>query len=145
VPTKFKLTPSPDFELIGGVSEDSKVIKAFDQTFGMDLLWFEKSAKFSQKIKVKSTTTTVKGSVEFMVCDDTQCLPPDELEFSIPVKVEEEKSTKKDTSLVTAPQKDTVIQKSSIDTLPVASVDTASKVQISSQHCLPKSSNKHCG
>ena len=138
VPTKFKLTPSADFELLGGVSEDSKVIKAYDQTFGMDLLWFEKSAIFSQKIKVKNTSAIVKGLVEFMVCDDTQCLPPDELEFSIPVKVEEEKSSKKDTSLVTIPQKDTVIQEASTATLPVASVDTVSKAQISSTTLPPK-------
>jgi hypothetical protein len=28
----------------------------------------------------------VKGKVEFMVCDDSHCLPPDDVTFSVQVK-----------------------------------------------------------
>ena len=41
---------------------------------------------FKQKVKLNKAATVVKGKVEFMVCDDKQCLPPSEVMFSIPVK-----------------------------------------------------------
>jgi len=96
---RLLISPSPAFELIGKVSEESKVIKAYDQSFSMDLLWFEHTAKFSQKIKLKETTALVKGSVEFMVCNDVQCLPPDQVAFEIPVKIPAKIPLQKDTAL----------------------------------------------
>lgn len=99
VPTSFNISPSPAFELIGKVIEESKVIKAYDQSFSMDLLWFEHTAKFSQKIKLKENKALVKGSVEFMVCNDVQCLPPDQVVFEIPVKITAEIPIQKDTAL----------------------------------------------
>ncbi|MFD1819586.1 Thiol:disulfide interchange protein DsbD [Pseudarcicella hirudinis] len=96
VPTSFTFTRSEDYDLMGSVAENSKPTKAFDQSFNMNILWFEHKAVFSQKIKLKKPGTTVKGSLEFMVCNDVQCLPPDQVEFSIPVspeKTKEKKST----------------------------------------------------
>jgi hypothetical protein len=52
----------------------------------MNVAYFEKSVIFQQKVKLNRGTTTVKGKVEYMVCNDRQCLPPEEVEFSIPVK-----------------------------------------------------------
>jgi hypothetical protein len=41
-----------------------------------------------QKIKLKSTDVlTVKCKLEFGVCNDKTCLPPDEATFNIPVPV----------------------------------------------------------
>ena len=43
----------------------------------MKIKYFEEYAEFRQTIKVSSNTiTSVIGEVEFMVCDDTRCLPP---------------------------------------------------------------------
>ena len=52
----------------------------------MNVSYFEKAVIFQQKIKLNKAATTAKGKVEFMVCNDRQCLPPEEIEFSIPVK-----------------------------------------------------------
>jgi DsbC/DsbD-like thiol-disulfide interchange protein len=52
----------------------------------MPVSYFEKSVVFQQKIKLKGKAATVKGRVEFMVCDEKQCLPPTEVEFSVAVK-----------------------------------------------------------
>jgi hypothetical protein len=41
---------------------------------------------FQQKIKLKKPAVTVKGSLEFMICNDHKCLPPADIDFSIPVK-----------------------------------------------------------
>ncbi len=53
-----------------------------DPVFEMKVKFFEKKAVFKQKVKVEDPgITKVVGSVYFMVCDDTRCLPPTEEEL----------------------------------------------------------------
>lgn len=85
VPTTFSFNPSADYELIGTVKEVSPVIQAFDKTFEMDIAYFSDKAVFTQTIHLKNAPTTIEGKVEFMLCDDEQCLPPDEIEFAIEI------------------------------------------------------------
>ncbi|GGG98618.1 MULTISPECIES: protein-disulfide reductase DsbD domain-containing protein [Pedobacter] len=85
VKTTFTFNPAPGYSLIGKTTEPKPVTR-HEPTFKMDVSFFEQSAIFQQKIKLKGKSTTVKGKVEFMVCNDTQCLPPDEVEFNVPVK-----------------------------------------------------------
>ena len=87
IPTSFKFKPSADYTLVGKVDESPKAVKAFDPNFSMQIAWHEKSVTFSQKIKLNKDQTTVNGVLEFMVCNDQKCLPPTEVEFSIPVDV----------------------------------------------------------
>jgi len=85
-PTSFKFTPSPDYELVGKVTESPEPVKAFEKAFNMNIAYFPKRAVFSQKIRLKAAKTTVKGTLTFMVCNDEKCLPPDDLDFSIDVQ-----------------------------------------------------------
>ncbi len=85
IPTSFTFEPSDAYELVGKVQERSKVIDAHDPTFDMDISFFEKEAVFVQKIKVLKPSFTVKGSVTFMLCNDQQCLPPDDRDFELKV------------------------------------------------------------
>ncbi|MEY5068751.1 MAG: hypothetical protein RLZ47_613 [Bacteroidota bacterium] len=85
IPTSFKFSPSADYELIGKVSESPKAVNAFDPNFGMQIAWHQDAVTFTQKIKLKNPKTTIKGVLEFMVCNDKKCLPPTEVEFTIPV------------------------------------------------------------
>ena len=84
IPTSFTFTPSKDYTLIGKVSESPKAISSFDTNFKMKIAWHEKQVVFKQLIKV-NYAGSIKGTVEFMVCNDQKCLPPEELEFSLPV------------------------------------------------------------
>ncbi len=86
IPTSFKFTPSADYELTGKVAEP--YAETFhDPNFDMDLKFFENSATFKQKIKLKTAKSfSVKGTLEFMVCNDKMCLPPDEVEFNFRIK-----------------------------------------------------------
>ncbi len=86
VPTSFKFTKSPDYSLVGKVKEISPVTKAFEKAFNMNIAFFVNKAVFVQKIKLNKPQATVKGTVEFMLCNDEQCLPPDEHPFTIQVK-----------------------------------------------------------
>jgi thiol:disulfide interchange protein DsbD len=86
VPTTFKFTRNPLVTTSGKVKEDGKLHKSFDKNFDSELKYYEKQVNFIQTVTIKGkVTTNVKGSVEFMVCDDHQCLPPKEIEFSISV------------------------------------------------------------
>ncbi|WNH11860.1 protein-disulfide reductase DsbD family protein [Thalassobellus suaedae] len=73
-----------NFTIVGNTSEDEGHIVQ-DPVFEMEIKYFDKTATFKQKIEVKDGLETVKGFVEFMVCDDSRCLPPTEvdLEFNI--------------------------------------------------------------
>lgn len=87
VPTSFRFDKSSNYTLVGKVNEIPKAKPIFDEIFGMQVAWFESSATFKQKIKVSTGKDfKLNGALEFMVCDDKQCLPPDEVEFSFDIK-----------------------------------------------------------
>jgi DsbC/DsbD-like thiol-disulfide interchange protein len=85
VKTSFNFTPSGDYSLEGKMTEPKPVIK-FEKSFNMNVSYFEKEVIFQQRIKLKKPGTIVRGTLNFMVCNDQKCLPPDNVEFSIPVK-----------------------------------------------------------
>jgi thiol:disulfide interchange protein DsbD len=86
VPTSFKFTKNPLVVTQGKVEEVGKLHKNFDKNFNSELKYYESTVDFVQKVTVKGKAATkVKGSVEFMVCDDHQCLPPKEIEFAVSV------------------------------------------------------------
>jgi thiol:disulfide interchange protein len=87
IPTTFTFTKSKDFELVGKVKESKSITEKEELFENMTLKYFADKATFSQKIKVLSKKDfSVKASVEFMSCDNKQCIPPNEIEFSLPVK-----------------------------------------------------------
>ncbi len=87
VPTKIEFTNNPLLTLIGKVKEVGKMETHHDESFGVDVKQFSKSVDFVQVVKVKSNIkSTISGSVEFMVCNDHECLPPTTKQFSISLK-----------------------------------------------------------
>jgi len=86
VPTTFSFDKSADYQLIGATAE-GKPEKSYDKNFEMELAYFGGEAVFIQKVKALSEKPfKVKGMVNFMVCDDSKCLPPEDIEFAIEVK-----------------------------------------------------------
>ena len=83
IPTAFYFAEATDYERVGAVSE-SEAIVLHDPVFDMELRFFEKEAIFTQKVKVLGKEpVAVKGELEYMVCNDGQCLPPTAVEFDI--------------------------------------------------------------
>ena len=83
-PTTFVFTPNPLVKLDGKVKEVGKQEQSFDKNFNSTLKYYANKVDFVQKVKVKSATATVvKGIVNFMVCNDRQCLPPRDVPFTI--------------------------------------------------------------
>ncbi len=86
VPTSFHFDKSEAIELIGETREEGKKKEGYDDIFGMNLIKFSGKVQFIQRIKIDGQTSKVSGSLEFMTCDDEQCLPPKMMEFSIDLK-----------------------------------------------------------
>lgn len=83
-PTTFKFNANPLVKLDGKVKEIGKLEKAYDPNFNSTLKFYSNRVDFVQKVKLKSSASTlVKGTVSYMVCDDKRCLPPKEVPFSI--------------------------------------------------------------
>lgn len=82
IPTSFHFTKSPKYELIGKTSE-SKLVKKFEPVWNLELQFFEHEAVFTQKVKIKTDKPfEIKGNLEFMVCNESQCLPPTTVNFN---------------------------------------------------------------
>ena len=66
---------------------EGKSIEEYEPLWEMTLRYFEDKAVFKQRITVNSSENIqLEGYVDFMVCDATQCLPPDYAEFSFTIK-----------------------------------------------------------
>jgi thiol:disulfide interchange protein len=64
------------FQSLGKPSEP-KGHTEYDKTFEMDIKYFENTATFKQKIRLLTNDKIdINGEIEYMVCDDKQCLPP---------------------------------------------------------------------
>jgi thiol:disulfide interchange protein len=86
IPTTFSFTKSRHYTLAGKVLEP-KPIEENDPLFKMTLKYFADKAVFRQKIKVLSQEDfSVKGVVNFMGCDDRECIAPSDVEFEFHVK-----------------------------------------------------------
>jgi thiol:disulfide interchange protein len=85
IPTSFKFEKNPAVQIEGKVSEP-KPTEEYDKSFAMTLKYFSGRVVFKQKVKVNAATTVLKGTVEYMSCDDHQCTPPQETDFSFNLK-----------------------------------------------------------
>lgn len=82
VPTSFEFENA---KLVGKGSEKGYKKEGFDEIFGMKVTKFGKTVTFTHTVKVKANQKTVDGYLTYMTCDDEQCLPPMEIDFSIKI------------------------------------------------------------
>jgi len=71
---------------LNGATQEPKPIVRMESAFNMKVAFFERSVIFQQKVKVKKLPVAVKGTVEYMTCNDEKCLPPDTQSFNITIK-----------------------------------------------------------
>jgi len=81
VPTSFVFEDSTSFSFAGSLEKLTEPTEVYDKTFKMNLRYFSDTAVFRQKVVLKEGAQQVKGYIEFMGCDDEQCLPPSEAPF----------------------------------------------------------------
>lgn len=75
-------------QLDGKLRPIGKEIASFDKLFEMDVRYFEHTAQFVQKLKLTGGDYQVTGYLEYGACNDENCLPPTQVEFSFSGKAE---------------------------------------------------------
>ncbi len=83
VPTSFEFPTNPQFELVGETLEMGNKHEIFDEMFGMNLTKYWGKARFVQRVKVNDGTHSVVGQLTYMTCDESSCLPPEDVKFEI--------------------------------------------------------------
>ena len=85
--TTVSFAKNPLLTLEGSPKEVGKMEQKHEELFGVDVKQFSKKVDFVQVVKLKGKAkTSVNGSVDFMTCNDNQCLPPKTQKFSIALK-----------------------------------------------------------
>jgi thiol:disulfide interchange protein len=85
IPTSFSFSTPAGYTLEGKTYEVTKPSEIFDEAFGFKIKSFSNKAEFRQKITSEKTSFTVTGLVNFMSCNNTTCLPPKDVEFTIKI------------------------------------------------------------
>lgn len=84
IPTSVTFQDNRAVERIGDIEEKGDLEDKMDDMFGVRVKSFSGSVSFVQKVKLKIPVTTyLVGAIEFMACDDSRCLPPEEVPFKI--------------------------------------------------------------
>lgn len=85
LPTWITFETGEDFELIGE-AEESNTTTYYDDIWEMDITQFEDHAIFTQKVKrLNSDITEITGNVNYMICHDGGCLPPEDYTFTLDI------------------------------------------------------------
>jgi len=91
-------------KLVGELDSPSKLQKAYDANFDMELNWYINEALFVQKIKFDDVSKVkISGVIEFMVCDDKSCLPPSKQTFTLGAPVVKQSPVVAKDSVVSKP------------------------------------------
>jgi len=84
IPTSFKFTKNPLVTPVGTVKEVGKAVKKLESAWGFEVIYYEKTVDFVVIVNLKGNAkTNLAATVEYMVCDDHQCLPPADTDLNV--------------------------------------------------------------
>ncbi len=84
VATTFKFTKNPLLTFDGEVKEVGVLKENYDKLFDTKVKYFGDKVDFVQTVKVRGNVkTNVNVTVEYMTCNDSQCLPPTKKSFNV--------------------------------------------------------------
>src|SRR5687768_13146479 len=87
VPSSITYSRNPLISFVGSAKEVGKLQQKYEDVFEVDVKYFSGKVDFVQIVKVSADVkTNLVGSIEFMVCNDQQCLPPKRIPFTVQLK-----------------------------------------------------------
>lgn len=81
------IAASFNIDKVTGAHVDGKLLPVgneqtvFDKLFDMEVRYFERTAKFVQRIRLEGGQYRIEGYLEYAACNDENCLPPSEVPF----------------------------------------------------------------
>jgi thiol:disulfide interchange protein DsbD len=94
IPTTFWLKDSLDGykykaegsnELVPALKDSEKHM---DELFGVEVAYVDGDKVFKQKVKLSDKVKLIHGQLEYQICDDERCLPPEIIDFAVDVEEE---------------------------------------------------------
>ena len=84
IPTQVSFAPNPEVDLEGKTREIGQKEKYNDPGSGIIQFQYENNLELAQTVHLKSKKgTVVKGTINYQVCTNEQCLPPKTIPFTI--------------------------------------------------------------
>ena len=81
ISASFNAVKMEGVETVGKLTPKGNVVKKYDEMFGMELKFFEKTATFVQKIRFTKPEYVIDCYLEYGACNDQSCMPPTEVTF----------------------------------------------------------------
>ena len=69
--------------LVGSMEVEAKLVSQYDKDYMAQVGYYDGSAKFTQKLRTKSTPTKIVVELEWMACSATTCEPPSNKKLEI--------------------------------------------------------------
>ncbi len=91
--TVFTFGLGEGVELHGGVRSVESPILKYDPIFAMEIGYYEGRVTFEQLLTMKNPETIVNVAVEWMLCNESTCIPPDSKQFEVSVGGRDEEVT----------------------------------------------------
>ncbi len=137
-PATMNFDEQTGVEPVGKLVARGDVHTAFDNMFGMEVSYMENTAVFVQKMRLTAENYTVKGYLNYGACNDENCLPPTNVEFSFAgtgkpaVEKKAVEAKKKVEAVVKAAEKkaETVVGQEAQAVAEVVTEDTAAVVKV---------------
>lgn len=77
VSTKVVIQKNPLLQVSGEVQEKGRLISHFEKAFNAVLNYYEDSLILEQNVRLRAKAKTIiNGYIEYMICNDSKCLPP---------------------------------------------------------------------
>ncbi|MDM8336984.1 protein-disulfide reductase DsbD family protein [Mediterranea massiliensis] len=110
-------------EVVGKLRPVGKEVASFDKLFEMNVRYFEHSAQFVQKLKLTGGDYQIVGYLEYGACNDENCLPPTQVEFSF--------TGKGQNASASASNADAETDTASVDAVVIGGADAPTSVTVS--------------
>ena len=91
IEASFHAVKMEGVEKVGGLKARGNEIKKFDDMFGMEVRYFENAVTFVQKVKFTKPQYNLECYLEYGACNDQNCIPPTQVEFSAKGEMRNEK------------------------------------------------------
>ena len=104
--TTLAFTPGEGVELVGSVELLTPPRRYRDELFGMEIGTLEGKALFAQEVRLTAEQGSVAVALEWMLCDERSCTPPDDLQLTIRIPENAAPTAAKPAEVAEAPVKD---------------------------------------
>lgn len=101
LPPEFTFEKNKSVKLLGKMKENGKLTKEDTKDVMGVVNYYLGTVTYTQKA-IATESTTLKGNVYFMVCDENACLPPEDLDFTIKLDGVSAATTQSDTVATTS-------------------------------------------